>query len=123
MIFMPKKSISKEVCQVICFNRNKVNKIKKVMPSQEKLNILVEIFKAISDNSRAKILLALRDGELCVCDISHILGLSLSAISHQLRILRNLRLVKYRNEGRMAFYSLVDKRIVRLIEEGMRDLK
>jgi DNA-binding transcriptional ArsR family regulator len=116
------KSTTKDVCQVICFNKDKVNKIKKAMPPQENLNILVEIFKAISDNSRAKILLALKEGELCVCDISHILSLSLSAVSHQLRILRNLRLVKYRNEGRMAFYSLADKHIVTLIEEGMKHI-
>lgn len=119
---MPKKSTLKDVCQVFCFNKDKVNKIKKVLPSQEDLNILVETFKAISDNTRAKILLALKEGELCVCDISHILDLSLSAVSHQLRILRNLRLVKYRNEGRMAFYSLVDKHFITLIEQGIKHI-
>jgi len=120
---MAKRSASKDVCQIICFNKAKVTKIKKTILPQEKLNTLVEIFKAISDNTRTKILLALKEGELCVCDISHVLGLSLSAISHQLRILRGLRLVKYRSEGRMVFYSLTDKYIIKLIEEGIKHIK
>lgn len=120
---MAKRSVSKDVCQIICFNKAKVNKIKKIILSQDRLNTLVEIFKAISDNTRTKILLALKEGELCVCDISHVLDLSLSAVSHQLRILRGLRLVKYRSEGRMVFYSLTDKHIIKLIEEGIRHIK
>lgn len=120
---MSKRPISKDVCQIICFNKSKVNKIRKTILLQDKLNLLVEIFKAISDNTRTKILLALKEGELCVCDISHVLGLSLSAVSHQLRILRGLRLVKYRNEGRMVFYSLADKHIIKLIEEGIRHIR
>ncbi len=113
---------AKEVCQIFCFNRDKVNRIKKSIFSQEKLNSLIELFKAISDNSRTKIILSLRDGELCVCDICHVLGLSLSAVSHQLRILRNLKLVKYRSAGKMAFYSLTNKHIVNLIEEGIKHI-
>lgn len=120
---MARRPVVKDVCQIICFNKTKVDKIKKTILSQDKLNGLVEIFKAISDNTRTKILLALKEGELCVCDISHVLGLSLSAVSHQLRILRGLRLVKYRSEGRMVFYSLTDKHIIKLIEEGIRHIK
>ena len=81
------------------------------------------LFRSLSDNTRTKILLALKDNELCVCDISHVLGLSLSAISHQLRILRGLRLVKYRDEGRMVFYSLADKHSIKLIEEGIKHIE
>lgn len=120
---MPKRLITEDVCQTICFNKPKVEKIKKTILSQDKLNILVEIFKVISDTTRTKILLSLREGELCVCDISGVLGLSLSAISHQLRILRSLRLVKYRSQGRMAFYSLADSQIIKLIEAGIRHIK
>jgi DNA-binding transcriptional ArsR family regulator len=119
---MPKKSLPKDICQIFCFNKEKVNKIKKVIIPQEKLVTLAELFKTISDNTRIKILLALRESELCVCDISHILGLSISTVSHQLRILRNLRLVKYRNEGKLVFYSLTDKHIIRLIEAGARHI-
>jgi len=118
-----KKPNPKDMCQVFCFNKVKVKEIKKTIMPTEKLNALAEIFNAISDTTRLKILLALSTGELCVCDISHILGSSLSAVSHQLRILRNLRLVKYRNEGRMVFYSLADDHTVCLIREGIRHIK
>lgn len=120
---MPKKPKSKDVCQIVCFNKAKVTKVKKTILPQKRLNTLVEMFKAISDNTRTKILLALKDGELCVCDLSLVLGLSLSAVSHQLRILRGLRLVKYRSESRMVFYSLTDKHIIKLIEEGIKHIK
>jgi len=120
---MVERPASKDVCQIICFNRAKVAEIKKTILPQEKLNTLVEIFKVLSDNTRTKILLSLRNGELCVCDISHILGLSLSAVFHQLRILRGLRLVKYRSKGRRVFYSLTDKHIIRLIEEGIKHIR
>lgn len=123
MIKMPKKYNPKDVCEVFCFNRAKVDRIKRMMLPEERLNALVEIFKAVSDNTRAKILLALKDGELCVCDISHVLGLSLSAVSHQLRILRNLGLVKYKSRGRMVFYSLTDRHIIKLIDEGVKHIK
>lgn len=120
---MPNKPIAKDVCQTICFNKPKVERIKRAILSQDKLNILVEVFKVISDNTRTKILLSLKDGELCVCDISHVLGLSLSAVSHQLRILRTLRLVEYRSQGRMVFYSLADSHIIKLIEEGIKHIR
>lgn len=119
---MSRKLNLKDTCQIICFNKTKVNKIKETLISEEKLNTLIEVFKAISDNTRTKILLSLRNDELCVCDISHILGISLSAVSHQLRILRSLKLVKYRSEGRMVFYSLTDKHIIKLIEGGIKYL-
>jgi len=120
---MLNKSVSKDVCQVFCFNKDKVDKTKKYILSFDDLNSLTEIFSVFSDITRVKILLALKKGELCVCDISTILGLSLSSVSHQLRILRNLRLVKYRNEGRMVFYSLSDGHIIKLLEEGLKHVK
>ncbi len=119
---MPKKSLSKDICQIFCFNKEKVNKIKKVILLQEKLVTLAELFKTISDNTRIKILLALRESELCVCDISHVLGLSISAVSHQLRVLRSLGLVKYRNDGKLVFYSLADQCIIKLIETGIKHI-
>ena len=116
---MPSKNSSKDICQIFCFNKNKVNKIKKAILPMESLKLLSEVFKAISDVTRLKIILALKDEELCVCDISHILGVSLSAVSHQLRILRNLKLVKYRSQGKMVFYSLADTHTIKLIKEGI----
>jgi DNA-binding transcriptional ArsR family regulator len=111
-----------DVCELFCYNKAKVNALKKAMLKEEKLIKLTDIFKILGDTTRAKILLALSKGELCVCDISHVLDLSLSAVSHQLRLLRNLGLVKYRNEGRMAFYTLDNDHIMRLVEEGIKHI-
>lgn len=75
-----------------------------------------EIFKALSDETRTRILYLLADEELCVCDLADILEMTLPAISHHLRILRTMRLVKYRREGKKAYYSLDDQHIVQLIK-------
>lgn len=118
------KTISKkykdDVCRQFCFNKKKVNDLKKSLPSDDRIMKLTDIFKVLGDTTRTKILLALSEGELCVCDLSHVLGLSLSAVSHQLRFLRNLGLVKYRNEGKMAFYTLDNGHIMRLVDEGIK---
>lgn len=112
-----------DVCELFCYNKAKVNTLKRSLPSVNKLTKLAEIFKVLGDTTRAKILLSLSKGELCVCDISHILGLSISAVSHQLRLLRNSGLVRYRSEGKMAFYSLDNEHVMRLINEGIRHIE
>lgn len=109
-----------DVCELFCYNKAKVNMLRKSLPYSGKLTELAEIFKVLGDTTRVKILLSLSKGELCVCDIAHILGLSISAISHQLRLLRNLGLVKYRSDGKMAFYSLDNTHIMRLVKEGIK---
>lgn len=79
------------------------------MPSDEELEAARITFGALADGTRLKILHALKDGEeLCVCDVAHVLGMSVSAASHHLRKLRDLRILKYRNDGKMAYYSLRD---------------
>jgi len=114
---------SRDVCEAVCFNKKKVASIKKSLIPDAEINTLSDIFKVLGDTTRVKILLALADEELCVCDIANVIGLSLSAISHQLRLLRNLRLVKYRNEGKMVFYPLDDEHITRLIKEGIEHIR
>jgi len=116
------KENKKDLCNIFCFNEVKVERIKSELITDNTLMDLSEIFKILSDKGRAKILLALKDNELCVCDISHILGISISAVSHQLRLLRNHKLVKYRNEGKIVFYSLSDNKLIGLIEEGLKFL-
>lgn len=111
-----------DVCELFCYNKTKVNALKKSLLSDAKLVKLTDIFKVLGDSTRTKILLCLAKGELCVCDIAHVLNLSLSAVSHQLRLLRNLGLVKYRNEGRMVFYTLNDEHIMRLVDEGIKHI-
>lgn len=80
---------------------------------------MAEAFKALSDPTRVRIISALTHAELCVCDIAATLGMSQSAISHQLRILRTLRLVKSRKEGRRVYYSLDDEHIHSLFQQGL----
>jgi ArsR family transcriptional regulator, lead/cadmium/zinc/bismuth-responsive transcriptional repressor len=111
-----------KVCDVFCFNEAKVENIKSELYTDQTLLELSEVFKVVSDKNRAKILFALKGNELCVCDISHIIGVSISAVSHQLRILRNNKLVKFRNEGKIVFYSLPDNKLINLLEEGLKFL-
>jgi DNA-binding transcriptional ArsR family regulator len=84
---------------------------------------LAETFKVLGDPTRVRILDALSKAELCVCDIAALLGLGESAVSHQLRLLRAVRLVRSRREGRMVFYTLDDQHIVRLFEQGLRHVE
>lgn len=84
-----------------------------------KANELSQIFKALGDPTRLKIIELLSHGELCVLDISEGLSMTQSAISHQLRTLRNLRLVKYRKEGKQVIYSLDDEHVLKLFEQGL----
>ncbi|KGG80867.1 hypothetical protein Y919_03740 [Caloranaerobacter azorensis H53214] len=110
-------------CQIICPNENIVNKVKKELLNDDTIIKLSDIFKALSDPTRLKIINALLNSELCVCDIAAVLSMSQSAISHQLRILRNLRLVKYRKEGKSAIYSLDDDHILQLFSQGLEHVK
>ncbi|MDV2495141.1 MAG: metalloregulator ArsR/SmtB family transcription factor [bacterium] len=80
---------------------------------------LAEIFRVLGDPTRVRILHALAASELCVCDLAAILGMSQSAVSHQLRLLRSLRLVRHRREGRMVYYALDDDHIEKLLAQGL----
>nr|WP_297212912.1 metalloregulator ArsR/SmtB family transcription factor [Thermodesulfovibrio sp.] len=84
------------------------------MKDEATIQRIAETFKVLGDLTRTKIIFALSQEELCVCDIANLLGTTKSAISHQLRILRNMRLVKYKKEGKMVFYSLDDEHIKNL---------
>jgi predicted Rossmann fold nucleotide-binding protein DprA/Smf involved in DNA uptake len=100
------KNSPKDVCAIPCFNQELVKGIRSQLPQAEALARWSSLHRALADATRLKILVSLTHGELCVCDIAHVLGLSVSATSHQLRQLRNLGLVRFRNDGRMAYYSL-----------------
>ncbi len=93
--------------------------VEKDLPEDEMLYDLAELFKMFADSTRIKILYALLESELCVCDISKVLNLTQSAVSHQLRILKSGKLVKYRREGKTIFYSLADDHVRSMIEMGM----
>ncbi len=112
-----------DVCQVISFNEKRVKALRRTMLSPSLANDLANTFKAMADNTRIKIIYALSREELCVCDLAGLLGLSISAISHQLRVLRNMKLVKFRKEGKMVYYSLDDRHIEHLFAEGLKHVR
>ena len=93
------------------------------LPEDEILYDLAELFKLFGDSTRIKILYALFESELCVCDIAQLLGLTQSAISHQLRILKSGKLVKFRRDGKTVFYSLADEHVRSIINQGMEHVE
>ncbi|HNR26823.1 MAG TPA: metalloregulator ArsR/SmtB family transcription factor [Methanobacteriaceae archaeon] len=108
-----------DVCEERCIHQDMVRKVKEKMLEEDVFNHLSRDFKTLGDPTRVKMLFALFLEELCVCDLSSVLGLSESAISHQLRIMRDRNMVKYRREGKMVFYSLSDHHVVQLLKIGV----
>lgn len=116
-------SAVKATCEVVCIHKETVEAVKKTLKSEDTITRLAETFSALSDPTRAKIIDALLNAELCVCDLAHLIGLTTSAISHQLRLLRNLRIVKYRKNGKIVYYSLADKHIEHLFDQGLEHVE
>lgn len=101
-----------DICPTRCFDTERVEQTLADMLSDDTLEIAQILFNALADKSRLKILYALGNGqELCVCDISVLLGVKVATTSHQLRKLRDLKILKHRNEGKLVYYSLRDPRI------------
>jgi len=113
----------KDTCEVFCINQKKVDAVRKVMQTDGVIKKLAQTFKVLGDPTRTQILYALSEDELCVCDLACLLGKTQSAVSHQLRVLRNLDLVKYRKDGKIAYYSLNDIHIRNLFAEGLEHVR
>lgn len=112
-----------DACEIEFVDEAKVKKVKRVMKSPEKIATLAETFKILGDPTRLKIAFALSKEELCVCDLANLFGVSQSAVSHSLRTLRQMKLVKFRREGKIAYYSLDDEHIASLLGEGFRHIE
>ncbi|MGB3100281.1 MAG: metalloregulator ArsR/SmtB family transcription factor [Psychrobacillus psychrotolerans] len=107
------KTVIKDVCETTCFDEEVVNRVQSKMGEITNVEL---IFKALSDSTRLKITYALTlEKELCVCDVANIIGTSTATASHHLRYLRNMGLAKYRKEGKMVFYSLLDEHVHLLV--------
>lgn len=100
-----------------------VKKVEQVMPDEGQLLDLAEFFKVFGDSTRIKILYVLSQSEMCVCDIATLLQMGQSAISHQLRVLKQMRLVKFRRDGKTMFYSLSDGHIETILAQGMEHIE
>lgn len=108
-----------ESCSCSYIHEDVVVKAREGMPEEETLYDLAELFKVFGDTTRIKILCALFESEMCVCDIAALLCMNQSAISHQLRVLKQARLVKYRKEGKVVYYSLDDDHVKQIFDHGL----
>lgn len=120
---MKKDEIQEELCEVTDVHRHIVDAVSTDMPEEETLYDLAELFKVFGDTTRIKILYTLFESEMCVCDIAEILNMTQSAISHQLKILKNAKLVKNRREGKQIIYALDDEHVGSIIKMGMEHIE
>lgn len=107
-----------ECCETEEIHENLLKIVRETMPEETKLYDLAELFKIFGDSTRIRILFVLFEAEVCVCDLAQALNMTQSAISHQLRILKQSRLVKSRREGKSVFYSLADEHVRTIIAQG-----
>ena len=112
-----------EQCDFIHVDEEIVKRVTKAMPDEDQLMDLADFFKVFADSTRIKILYVLSQAEMCVCDIANLLQMGQSAISHQLRVLKQMRLVKYRRDGKTVFYSLADSHIETILAQGMEHIE
>lgn len=112
------------ICTVDCIHPEVIEKFSTQVIDVHQANDLADLFKTLGDPTRVRIMdaLALAKGEFCVCDLAELLGLSQSAVSHQLRVLRNSKLVKYHREGKMVYYSLDDDHVSGLYRQGLEHI-
>ena len=112
-----------EVCECEVIHEDVVKKVKTTFPKDEMIFDLADFYKIFGDTTRVKILYALDKSELCVCDISVLLGMSVSAVSHQLRVLREADLVRTKRQGKVIYYSLADEHVKSILECGLEHIK
>ena len=110
-------------CDYIHAHPETIKAVEETMPPEKMLYDLAELFKIFGDSTRIKILYVLLEHEMCVCDLAQLLNMTQSAISHQLRILKQSRLVKFRREGKTIFYSLLDEHVCSILSQGMEHIK
>ena len=110
------------VCQQEHRHPEHIEAVRRLMPDDDSLYDLSEVFRVFGDSTRIRILYALFESELCVCDLATLLGLTQSAVSHQLRILKDAKLVKFRREGKSIFYTLNDDHVRAILSLGMEHL-
>ncbi|MDR1007847.1 MAG: metalloregulator ArsR/SmtB family transcription factor [Campylobacteraceae bacterium] len=113
----------KDRCDCNIIHEDIVNIVKNRMPDDEILFDLAELFKVFGDSTRVKILYALFQHQMCVCDIAALLGMTKSSISHQLRVLKQAKLVKYKKDGKIVFYSLDDEHIKNIFDQAFHHIK
>ena len=119
------KDLDKEpgCCETVEVHEDLLRIVEQTMPEETELYDLAELFKVFGDSTRIRILFVLSSAEVCVCDLARVLNMTQSAISHQLRILKQSQLVKSRRDGKSVFYSLADDHVYRIINQGFEHIK
>ena len=112
-----------ECCDFLHAHEDVVETVRQKLPGEDTLYDLTELFRIFGDSTRIRILYVLFEAEMCVCDIAALLGMTQSAISHQLRVLRSSKLVKFRRDGKTLYYSLADEHVCRIISQGMEHVE
>lgn len=112
-----------ECCENVCVHDDLLQKVTAQMPKEEELYDLAELFKVFGDSTRIRILFVLFEAEVCVCDLAEVLQMTQSAVSHQLKILKQAKLVKNRREGKSMFYSLADDHVRAIIGQGLEHIE
>ena len=108
-----------EACSFLCVHEDVVAQVRQHLPGEEYLLCLADLFKVFGDGTRVRILFVLLEAEVCVCDLATLQGMTQSAVSHQLRILKQARLIKARRDGKLVYYSLADDHVATLLKQGM----
>ncbi len=119
--FMAKMEV--ECCDITCVHKDMIQKVKEILPKEDLLKELADFYKVFGEATRVKILCVLLESEMCVCDLAELLDMTQSAISHQLRVLKQMKLVKNRREGKTVYYSLADGHIQNIISQGMEHIQ
>ena len=120
---MEYENVEVEHCDFLHTHKDVIEKVQEHMPAPEELQSLAEFFKVFGDSTRIRILYVLFQSEMCVCDLAQTLNMTQSAISHQLRVLKQAKLVKFRREGKTVFYSLADDHVRTMINQGIEHIK
>lgn len=120
---MAKLEEGMEVCESFEVHENLLKIVNEKMPEETELYDLAELFKVFGDSTRMRILFVLFEAEVCVCDLAEALNMTQSAISHQLRILKQNKLVKSRREGKSVFYSLADDHVRTIVDQGREHIE
>ena len=115
--------MEEEFCECTVIHEDVVKKVIQTMPEDGLIYEMAELFKGFADSTRMKIIYALMENELCVCDIANIVKTTQSAISHQLRILKQSKLVKFRKEGKVVYYSLDDDHVAQIVMKGREHIE
>ena len=116
------KKTEVECCDTFCIHEELVHKAEGHIPDEEVLKDLADFFKVFADTTRIRILCVLFQSEMCVCDLAEVLGMTQSAISHQLRVLKNADLIRFRREGKTVIYSLADDHVRMILSCGMEHI-